>query len=755
MTARLPCPPAPAPVETYASRFDDLFASRAQRRGFRDYLAGLLAPRDRNKTLTGLAGAEPVVGAQHREVQRLQWFLSESPGDHEKINRRRVELLQAEPATAPHPGGVLILDDSGDRKSGHATAGVARQYIGSRGGVDRGIVAVSTAWADERVYHPLHTRLYTPASRLPGGRTDPAFRTKGRLAATLVGDARTAGIGFRAVVADCFYGPSESPGLVTELRAAGVPFVLALKPHQELTRPDEDTDIRTPAQAARARVWAGPTRPGQGTPVTRVYRDGHTETWWATDCRAGPYRIGGPTRLVVATTDPATLPATSTWYLATTLPHPDLPAASAFPSAAYNEIIRLYGLRGWVEQDYKQVTHELGWADFQVRSATAITRHQTLVHCAFSLCWHDSPPSRTRLIRRPHRPRITARQPTAVLAGQPPPGPRLPDPTAPPPAGLAGLDHRPDAPPARRTHRHTRRRAPALPTSIDHRRSQIMKCRSQQTTDTSDYVRGDDLVRRRHRHLHHGSGRAVAERAESTSRRPLGSWSSRRLRSHRPGGHGKSPDSADVMHAAESNCSLRRPSDRGSLRRPGDPPPVRHMLVVLMLPWVSISGGSVAGWGVRAASGRGVQGDRAAFLRGGAPGAQRAVGAQSAERGDVAVAGGGEHGGVSGGAGDGAGGVVDAEVVGVEPAGDVRSGRPGFDDRGVPGVDHRGEQVGGAVGGVAERIDRPPDRRIGGQQGRADRAVAAALARTLGELAAGDDPVVRFGDHVRLVAVDL
>jgi hypothetical protein len=50
----------------------------AQRRGFRDYLQGLLLPRDRNKTLTGLAGAEPITGAQHREVQRLQWFLSES-----------------------------------------------------------------------------------------------------------------------------------------------------------------------------------------------------------------------------------------------------------------------------------------------------------------------------------------------------------------------------------------------------------------------------------------------------------------------------------------------------------------------------------------------------------------------------------------------------------------------------------------------------------------------------------------------------
>jgi hypothetical protein len=36
----------------------------AQRRGFREYLQGLLLPRDRNKALTALAGTEPIVGAQ-------------------------------------------------------------------------------------------------------------------------------------------------------------------------------------------------------------------------------------------------------------------------------------------------------------------------------------------------------------------------------------------------------------------------------------------------------------------------------------------------------------------------------------------------------------------------------------------------------------------------------------------------------------------------------------------------------------------
>src|SRR6266700_663370 len=189
MTNRLPCPPAPGPLEDYAARFDPLLGSLAQRRGLRAYLQGLLLPRDRNKTLTALAGAEPVVGAQHGAVQGLQFFLSESTWDHQAVNQRRLELLLGDPATAPHDQGVLVIDDTGDRKDGRHTAHVARQYLGSVGKTDNGIVAVTSLWASERVYWPVHVQPYTPASRLPKGKRDPGFRTKPQLAAELVAAA--------------------------------------------------------------------------------------------------------------------------------------------------------------------------------------------------------------------------------------------------------------------------------------------------------------------------------------------------------------------------------------------------------------------------------------------------------------------------------------------------------------------------------------------------------------------------------------
>ena len=269
----------------------------------------------------------------------------------------------ADPATAPHADGVLVIDDSGDRKAGTKTAHVARQYLGSIGKVDGGIVAVTSLWADERVYYPLHVRPYTPAARLPKGKADPDFRTKPQLAVELVDAARDAGFSFRAVVADCFYG--ENATFEGALAEAGLPYVLALKPSSGIWAPADA--VHTPEEAARELWWGGPDEPGDWTPVVRRFRDGHEETWWAADLRYGPYGPDRPRRVVVATTDPATLPPLTTWYLATNLPRPGAPHADAAPFAPADlaEIVRLYGLRNWVEQGYKQLKQELGWADFR------------------------------------------------------------------------------------------------------------------------------------------------------------------------------------------------------------------------------------------------------------------------------------------------------------------------------------------------------------------------------------------------------
>jgi hypothetical protein len=106
----------------------------------------------------------------------------------------------------------------------------------------------------------------------------------------------------------------------------------------------------------------------------------------------GPYGPEKPERVVIATTDPLTLPDLTTFYLVTNLPAPGPPRAhdSGLAVASLAEVVRLYGLRMWVEQSYKQVKHSLGWSQYQVRSDKAIRRHWQLVCCAFSFCWYHA-----------------------------------------------------------------------------------------------------------------------------------------------------------------------------------------------------------------------------------------------------------------------------------------------------------------------------------------------------------------------------
>lgn len=103
-----------------------------------------------------------------------------------------------------------------------------------------------------------------------------------------------------------------------------------------------------------------------------------------------PFDSRSDRRLVVATTDPATLPELTTFYLFTNLPSPKPERGAGnvgLAPADVAEVTRLYALRSWIEQSYKQVKNCLGWAHYQVRKDLSIRRHWQLVCLAFSFCW--------------------------------------------------------------------------------------------------------------------------------------------------------------------------------------------------------------------------------------------------------------------------------------------------------------------------------------------------------------------------------
>jgi hypothetical protein len=193
------------------------------------------------------------------------------------------------------------------------------------------------------------------------------------------------GVHFRAVVADSFYGEDEE--FRRALSDLGVGYVLALKESHSWWH--KEGTIGALWEAALAAGWKDAEEPGEWKGVLRTFRDGHQEKWWALEVEAGPYSPEKAQRALVVTTDPERLPRLGTWYMTTNLPAPgsDREDRSPLAPASVEEVVRLYGLRMWVEQSYKQVKHALGWSDYQVRSDLAMRRHWQLVCCAFSFCW--------------------------------------------------------------------------------------------------------------------------------------------------------------------------------------------------------------------------------------------------------------------------------------------------------------------------------------------------------------------------------
>src|SRR5258708_2764945 len=116
---------------------------------------------------------------------------------------------------------IGALDETGQCKSGQATAGVKRQYLGCAGKVANGINTVHLSYVREMTGHALiGARQWIPAehirdpaaSAVMGLPADLVFRTKGQLAIGLCADAFADGVWFDFVCGDEVYGNS------TELR---------------------------------------------------------------------------------------------------------------------------------------------------------------------------------------------------------------------------------------------------------------------------------------------------------------------------------------------------------------------------------------------------------------------------------------------------------------------------------------------------------------------------------------------------------
>jgi len=350
--------------QPFFDKFADLWSRPNQRECFAAYVRGLLAQMDRKNVE---AISDRVVGQPY---QGLHHFLADSPWDAATLNRRRVEILQADQRTRSRPCGVLVLDDSGVPKKGEATQGVKRQYIGQLGKVANGQVFVTSHYCDQTCHWPIDVMPYVPDNWLEGGKKDPAFRTKAQLALELVDRAREWGLAFRAIVADSWYGSNTA--FVKGLDKRSLPYVLELKW-------DRRVNVRLAGDIAsnehRLKEALSLLEPEDFRPARLKNADGTEREVFVAALRVKIRRLPGKRRVVVVTRCPQN-PGSDE----------DLRFLLTNVDQLRNDTVaRLYALRNWVEVFYREAKDDLGAGQYQVRHMEAIVRHWQLVFVAYSL----------------------------------------------------------------------------------------------------------------------------------------------------------------------------------------------------------------------------------------------------------------------------------------------------------------------------------------------------------------------------------
>ena len=271
----------------FLKRFDDCFARKDTRAHLSVYVNGQLSDLPRKSV-------EPIALAADVPVRTLQEFLSQHRWQ-EDLARDRLQQIVAEEHAHPHSVG--IIDETSFVKQGNKTPGVQRQYLGTVGKQENGIVTVHLAYAADDFHCLLDGELFLPESwacdparcreaKIPEGMT---YRPKTEIALELYDRARAKGIHFAWLTFDEWYG--GKPAFLQALDQRQQPFVAEV-PRILMGWIDPPRVTRRPFRRGRGRgrktprIVAG-SRPAQSVEQLLARHPALTEQDWQRLARQG------------------------------------------------------------------------------------------------------------------------------------------------------------------------------------------------------------------------------------------------------------------------------------------------------------------------------------------------------------------------------------------------------------------------------------------------------------------------------------
>lgn len=382
------------------SRFESYADMMVQTLGHADrgtparwYLRGLMLPGERKSV-------EPMAARVHpQDVRSAHQSMHHLVADSEwsdtallaAVAREVVPVL----SEAGHAPCFWIIDDTGFRKYGKHSVGVARQYCGQLGKTDNCRVAVSLSLATAAGSLPLSYRLYLPKEwaedkgrcKRAGVPNEISFATKGEIAWAQIEAALAAGVPRGPVLIDAGYG--DEAALRDRLSAHGLIYAVGIRPATAVW-----WDAHRPARA--------PAKADRGRPRTRVLRDQThqpigvrelAQALPAASYRTVTWREGTNTplssrfarvRVRAAHADRAREEewlliewpkgeAEPTRYFLSTLP----------ADISFRQLVATVKMRWRIERDYLELKQELGLGHYEGRNWRGFHHHASLCIAAY------------------------------------------------------------------------------------------------------------------------------------------------------------------------------------------------------------------------------------------------------------------------------------------------------------------------------------------------------------------------------------
>lgn len=357
------------------------------------YMRGLMLPGARKSV-------EPMAARVHpQDVRSAHQSMHHLVADSEWSDKALLAAVAREVVPVLSQQGQArcfwIVDDTGFRKYGKHSAGVARQYCGQLGKTDNCQVAVSLSLATVDGSLPLDYRLYLPAEwtddnkrcERAGVPQEIKFQTKGEIAWAQIEAALAAGIPHGPLLMDAGYG--DEAALRDRMSARGLPYAVGIRPQTTVWWNDHQ-----PAPE--------PDKQGRGRPRTRVLRDAThqpigvrelAKTLPASTYRTVTWREGSNAPLrsrfarVRVCAAQGDLPRAEEWLLI------EWPKGEAEPTRyflstlpagiAFKELVDIVKMRWRIERDYHELKQEVGLGHYEGRNWRGFHHHASLCIAAY------------------------------------------------------------------------------------------------------------------------------------------------------------------------------------------------------------------------------------------------------------------------------------------------------------------------------------------------------------------------------------